>query len=196
MPNIDYNIGRFNSNALRKRPTQERVAKYLSEMEKPFNDYDVYLWGSWPQKNTWDVDFLAHNPDILSSQGMEDVFLSSLDSSLNKNNFMADLGFTDRPIIPFNDIVNRYNNTGMGTPTAGYIYGDKWYADGQVFKDRAKAADVMEGSLEYMGNDVYRKQGSIPYKKMVPTLSNGNFEKWYKDKPILIKERNKIYGKL
>lgn len=41
---------RFETDAIRKRPTFDRVNNFLNSMGRAFDDHDVYLWGSWPEK--------------------------------------------------------------------------------------------------------------------------------------------------
>ena len=187
-----WEIGNFKGNATRYRPTEERVDNYLSSMNNDFKDFDVYLWGSYPNKKTWDVDFLLSNPENLSTRDMEDISVNSLQSSLVDNNFLADLGFTDKPIVPFNKYLNHYNSTDGGTlQNFGYVYGDKWFSNGKVFKDRSK---FNEGRMERMGDNIYKMSSSMPYRKMIYTINNGTFNDIYGNKPLLIQNRRKVYG--
>ena len=193
-----YRIGKFDETATVYRPKKARVAKYLDTMRNEFKDYDIYLWGSYPQKKTWDVDLLAHNPDMLSTEEMSNINLKSLRTGLLENNLLVDLGFTEKVIEPFSVLKDRYINEGKATASTGYVYGDKWYMNDKLLRDRTKAADYTEGylngSLEYLGNDMFAKRSEIPYLKMINSIYNGSFDKWYRDKPMLIKERKKIYG--
>ena len=193
-----YRMGKFDEMATIYRPKKRRLARYLSEMKNDFKDYDMYLWGSYPQKKTWDVDIFAYNPDSLSTKEMSDLNLKSLMTSMVKNYFIVDLGFTQTPIEYFGVIADRYKDTGRTTPSLGYVYGDKWYINDKLLMDRSQAADYtdgyLNGSLQDVGNDMFAKRSEIPYKKMITSLDNGKFDRYYRHKPILIKERNKIYG--
>ena len=187
-------MGKFDKRATIKRPHKSKLAKFMNEMKNDFNDYDVYLWGSFPEKKTWDVDLLAYNPDVLSSEEMERIFLNSFDSALINNRFLVDLGFTDMKIDNFGNLANKFIETGKTTPTRGFVYADKWWMNDKLMKNRHMARDVTNGSLESVGHNVWLKRSEIPYKKMISSLYTGRFDQYYKHKPILIKERKKIYG--
>ena len=51
----NFEIGGFQGDAIRKMPNNYRVGNYLNSMKNQFKDFDVYLWGSYPNKETWDV---------------------------------------------------------------------------------------------------------------------------------------------
>lgn len=184
----NFEIGQFRSDAIRKRPTEDRVKSYLDSMSNTFKDFDVYLWGSYPNKKTWDVDFLLHNPDILDSKQMEYVSKRSLNDSLVKNNFLADVGFTDKSIVPFERYEQNYLKNGSTMQNEGYVYADKWFQNGKVFKDRSLHN---EGRIERMGNNILKMSSSMPYRKMIHTIDNGTFKNIYGNKPELIKQRRK-----
>ncbi len=187
-----FEIGNFKSDAKRGRPTVDRVKNYLKSMSNAMKDYDVYLWGSWPEKSdTWDADFLFSNPDLLDTEKMERISIKSLRNSLVKNNFLADVGFTDQPVVPFNTIHNNYKNTGKLMPNSGYVYADKWFQNGRLFKDRGLHN---EGRMERMGNNILKLTGGLPYRKMINTINDGTFTSIYGGKPELIQRRRKIYG--
>ena len=188
----NFKVGNFNTNAIRKRPTPKRFNNFLNEMGKDYSDFDVYLWGSWPEKSdTWDADFLFSNPDLLDTEKMERISIKSLRNSLVKNNFLADVGFTDQPVVPFNTIHNNYKNTGKLMPNSGYVYADKWFQNGRLFKDRGLHN---EGRMERMGNNILKLTGGLPYRKMINTINDGTFTSIYGGKPELIQRRRKIYG--
>jgi hypothetical protein len=179
----NWNIGNFKERAHRKRPTEERISSFLNEMGPFWKDYDVYLWGSWPQKKeTWDVDFLVHAPQGMSTQEMENISIAGLHNSLVKNKFMADIGFNDEEkIMDFDKVIKRYNDTGEFTPSTGYIYGSQWEVDGKVFRDRNR---ITVGTLEELDNNMFYKRSQVPYPKMVKNLQND--KDYYKGKPYLI----------
>ena len=116
---------------------------------------------------------------------MEDISVRSLENSIIKNKFLADIGFSDEQnMINFNKVMDTYNTTGNKTPTTGYIYADKWYASDSVFRDRSK---ITEGILEEMDNNMYKKTSFIPYPKMVNNIKKDI--NYYKDKPMLVSRR-------
>ena len=133
----NWKIGAFEGKSARKRPTEERVNNFLNEMGPFWKDYDVYLWGSWPdKKETWDADFLVHAPQGITTEEMQDISIAGLENSLVKNSFMADIGFNvDERIMDFESAINRYNETGETTPSNGYMYADKWKMNGRIFRD-------------------------------------------------------------
>lgn len=183
---LDYKIGKFEGNAVRYRPNEDRISSFLRDNAPIWKDYDVYLWGSYPdKKETWDADFLVHAPKGMTTEEMEYISVNSLNNSLVKNNFLADIGFTDEEnMYNFNQMIDRYNKTGEKTPTRGYIYGEKWYAGDKLFRDRTM---LTEGVLEDIGDNMFKKTSYVPYPKMVNNLKeNINY---YKDKPILVSGR-------
>jgi len=185
---MDYNfkIGNFEGVGNRKRPNNDMVSQFLSDNSSVWKDFDVYLWGSYPDnKKTWDVDFLVHAPQGIDTEQMEEISVRSLENSIIKNKFLADIGFSDEQnMIDFNNVMNTYNTTGNKTPTTGYIYADKWYAGDSVFRDRNK---ITEGILEEMDNNMYKKTSFIPYPKMVNNIKKDI--NYYKDKPMLVSRR-------
>ena len=189
----NWKIGKYNGRSMRKRPSPDRVSNFFDEMGAAMSDYDVYLWGSWPDKrSTWDLDILLHNANAeLDTEEMEDIMVKGLNSSLTHNNFLADIGFNNSPrIIPFNESWNKYHKTGRETPNKGYIYADKWYMDDTLIKDRSA---LKNGAVKQLDNDMLEIVSLHPYPKML--FNNGkNFDKHYKNKPTLIKERRKLYG--
>ena len=179
----EWKIGGFQGRSPRKRPNAERIASFMKDNTEVWKDFDVYLCGSYPHNNqTWDADFLVHAPGGLTTEEMEDMSIKTLENSLLKNHFLADIGFTDNnSMYNFNEMIERYNATGEPSPTKGYIYADKWMVDGNVFRDRNK---LTEGSIERLDNNIWKKSGAIPYPKMRANLkANQNY---YKDKPMLV----------
>ena len=186
-------VGKFNENNItRYRPNNNRVSNYLNQMGSDFSDFDVYLWGSWPNKKTWDVDLLlARDTSKFDLEELENISLNSLKTSLKNNNFLADVGFSNRPITPFNKSMLNYQKNGKFTPNAGYVYGQEWYADDIKFKDRL---DWKNGSVQPLSNNILKVGSSHPYPKQLTALQEGNFNEMYGNKPLLIKNRKKIYG--
>ena len=191
MTKRNWEIGKFTGESARFRPNEERVQNYLKSMSNDFKDFDVYLWGSYPGKETWDVDFLLNNRENLDTEQMEDIAISSLEKSLVENNFLADIGFSDKPIVPFTDYRDHYNKTGNTKQNNGYVYADKWFQNGKVFKDRFK---FNEGRIERMGNNILKMSSSMPYNKMINTIKDGSFDSTYANKQFLVQPRRKIYG--
>ena len=192
----NYVIGsgpnRFETSAYRKRPTFSRVNNFLNEMGSDISDYDVYLWGSWPEKkNTWDVDFLLQTPGQLDYEQMEDISKKALNSSLNNNQFLADVGYTNKRVVPFERHKNSFLKTGRGTPHNGYVYGEKWMVDDKVWKDRTK---FKNGVVIPKSNNILQINSMMPYPKMMSSIQNNTFDTFYKNKPMKIKDRKKIYG--
>tara|TARA_R110002020_G_scaffold46895_4_gene133624 strand:+ start:17 stop:667 length:651 start_codon:yes stop_codon:yes gene_type:complete len=181
---------KFEANAHRRVPTYSRVTNFLNEMGKDFSDHDVYLWGSWPDKKTWDVDFLLHNPEVNFKQ-MEDISKRGLDVSLNENQFLADIGYTNSKIQSFKEIAHNYNKNNKMTAKNGYVYGAQWFVDDKLYKDRTK---FKNGVVHPKSNNILKINSLTPYPKMIKSIENGSFDKVYGYKPIKIKDRKKIYG--
>ena len=188
---MKWNIGNFEGESIRRRPNRIRWENYLKSMSNDFKDHDVYLWGSFPNRDTWDIDILLHNDGTINTELMEDISIKSLNNSLIKNEFLVDLGFTNKPVKQFQDYVNHYNNTGKRQYNTGYVYGDKWYADGEVFRDRTQWRN---GSIRNLDNNILKYTSPQPYDKMIKSINDGTFKNIYGHKPLLIKERNRIYG--
>ena len=187
---IGYGPRNFETNAYRKRPTYSRVMNFMDEMGSDFADHDVYLWGSWPQKKTWDVDFLLHNPEVNLEQ-MENISKRALDVGLNQNSFLADVGYTDERVMPFNEIAHNYRKNNKMTPKSGYVYGAQWFVDDKLYKDRTK---FKNGVVQPKGRNILKVSSLNPYPKMIKAIDNGTFDKIYGHKPVKIKDRRKIYG--
>jgi hypothetical protein len=188
-----WNIGTFEGSSKRERPSMSKVDSFLKDMKKDFSDYDVYLWGSWPERHqTWDVDFLLNNPSYqFDTKEMEQLVHNSLKKGLIQRNFMPDIGFAQSPnsIKNFGEVVDRYRKTGIMNNTQGLIYGDKWFADDKLFKDRTR---ITEASIEPIENNFLSVRSTIPYPKMKSRARD--FDKYYRKKPLLISNRKKIYG--
>jgi len=185
-----WKVGSYEDNAYRKRPNPQNVNNFMDEMGPTMSDYDVYLWGSWPEKkSTWDLDLLLKNGNSnLDSEEMENIVLKGLNSSLKNNNFLADIGFTNRKVTPFKQHMDKFRKTGKGTIHDGYVYGPQWYVDNKLYKDRTK---FNNGTVIPMDNNMLHVISQMPYSKM---KSGNNYDKYYKNKPLLIKPRKKIYG--
>tara|TARA_R100000458_G_C8265771_1_gene240832 strand:+ start:22 stop:609 length:588 start_codon:yes stop_codon:yes gene_type:complete len=188
----NYKVGSFETNAYRKRPTFERVTNFLDEMGSDMSDHDVYLWGSWPEKkSTWDVDLLLKTPGDLDYEQMENISKRALDVSLNQNQFLADVGYTNKEIIPFNNYKDIFLKTGRRRPHTGYVYGEKWMVDDKVYKDRSK---FQNGVVIPKSNNILKINSVMPYPKMIKSLQNKTYDSLYANKPTLIKPRRKVYS--
>lgn len=186
----NWKIGNWNGKSGRLRPDMKMVDNFLQDMSGDFSDYDVYLWGSWPDKETWDVDFLLHNDSKFpDTKKMSSIVENGLESSLVRNNFLADVGFTSKPVRPFKQDWEQYQRNGKPISNEGYLYGGQWYADEKMFKDRSK---FKSGTITELDDNMYKIIGQIPYPKMKnnPDI----FNDVYSNKPMLIKNRRKIYG--
>jgi hypothetical protein len=189
-PISNWDIGKFKGQGRMGKPSVSKLNNFMKDNEKVWEDHDVYLWGSFPDnKNTQDIDLLVHNPKGFTTQEMEDITVSSLENSLTKNQFLADIGFTDaEKMYDFNKAAYDYEKTGKQMKTNGYIYGTKWKQDDKTFRDRMKYS---EGYIEPLDNNMYKKTSYLPYPKMVNNLKKN--KNYYKDKPMKIKERKRNY---
>jgi hypothetical protein len=157
------------------------------------DDYDVYLWGSFPErKDTWDVDILLQHPTAkMDTEEMEAINLLSLKNSIGKNNFIVDLGFNaNEDIVYFEESFDEYLKTGKKTPSAGYVYGNKWKANDIVFKNRER---WQQGAVEYLDRDIIRLTSEHPYKKQIMSSHGNRLNEYYKGKPYKIKDRKRLY---
>lgn len=186
----NWKIGKFEGQGAQDKPSMDKIQNFLKDNENVWNDFDIYLWGSFPNNpDTMDVDFLVHSPNGISSEQMEEITVNSLENSLVKNDFLADIGFTDEEnMYNFDKMADNYKKTGEKTKTNGYIYADKWYKDDEIFRDRSK---YIEGYLEPMDNNMYKKTSFIPYPKMMHNLKNDR--NYYKNKPIKVSNKKGKY---
>lgn len=182
---------RFETDAIRKRPTFDRVNNFLNSMGRAFDDHDVYLWGSWPEKKTWDVDFLLRDFGNIDYGQMEEISKKALGRSLNNNNFLADVGFTRKNPTSFKQYANDYFKHNRKTPIRGFSFGEKWFANDKLFKDRSQFKD---GAVIQKPNNIIQINSYMPYPKMLNSFENGKYNNWYANKPIKVKDRKKIYG--
>ena len=186
-------IGKFEHDDVRReKPNMDKFNKWKdSFMNDPaLKDFDLHLWGSWPDKDTDDLDILATKGDGigLDPQEMEEISLLNLEKGLIDAGMLVDLGFTDEKIRNFQETMDIYNKTGKPVPTNGYVYANEWYVDDEKIKDRSSWKGPF---VEQLPNDMVKLGGAIPYSKQ---LANMNlFDEVYAHKPIKIKSRNKSY---
>ena len=182
-------VGNFDQNVDRKAPTKERFEKWAKEfLDSPkLKDYDAYLWGSWPDKKTKDIDILLTKGEGvgITTAEMEELSLFNLEKSLVENNMLVDLGFTDEKITPFKEAMAIYKKTGKGISRNGYTYGPKWYIEDKKVKDRTK---WIGGYVEELPNNMVKLGSPLPYAKQLNNIDN--FEKVYGYKPIKIKSKD------
>ena len=108
---------------------------------------------------------------------------------MGKGNFLVDLGFNAKEnITMFEESMDKYKKTGEKTINSGYVYAPKWFANDHVFKDREKWTD---GSYELLNNNMVRLSSQHPYAKQLK--DEDAFNRYYKHKPIKIKDRKRIY---
>ena len=188
-------IGNFSAEGVQRgRPTMDKFNKWQKDLlnDPKFKDFDAYLWGSFPEKeNARDVDILLTQGEgfLPTTQEMEELSIMNLQNSLVENDMLVDMGFTDGKIRPFKETMDIYNKTGKPGPTDGYVYGQEWYVDDELKKNRM---DWTGPFVKNVGNNMMHLGGAIPYAKQLNTMDD--FESHYSQKPIKIKERQKIYG--
>jgi len=195
MPKYNYKVGDFEGEATRKRPNADRLKKWGEEVLKDplLDDYDVYLWGSFPEKkDTWDVDILLkHANASMDTEEMKEISLLSIDSSLIKNDFLVDLGFhATEEINFFDESFDKYLRTGEKTKNSGYVYGKEWTVDDKKFKDRSK---WIQGDIEYLKDDIVKLSSSHPYPKQLASRNGNKLNNYYAGKPFKIKDRKRNY---
>lgn len=193
MAEFNYKIGGFEKKMARKRPTLDRFKNWAQEtLNDPLlDDYDAYLWGSFPEnKRTWDADILLQHPNAnMDTEEMEAISLLSLENSMGKNQFLIDLGFNAKESIAmFEDSMNNYKKTGNKTINSGFVYADEWFADDIKFKNRKNWTD---GSYEALDNNMIKLGSQHPYEKQLK--DEDSFNRYYKNKPIKIKDRKRNY---
>lgn len=190
-------IGKFKHDAIKRvRPTMELYKNWKdSFLTLPeVQDYDAYLWGSWPEKkDTWDIDVLMTkgNGVGLDLQELEELAILNLEKSLVDNGILIDLGFTDEPVRNFGNKMDEFLETGKPYINTGYVYANDWIIDDIKRKDRSK---WIGPSVEQLQNNIVKLSSEHPYDKQ---LNNGkpteDFEKIYSHKPVKIKSRNQSY---
>ena len=194
-------VGNFYKNVNRQAPTMNRFNKWAniflnSDMLK---DYDAYLWGSFPEKMTRDVDILLSKGQgvKLDPAEMEEISMANLDESLVKNNFLVDLGFTENKVTPFKDLWKDFQQTGTPMPNTGVIFGENWYLDGNLYKDRAAGMKTLNGPntpIRMLGNNMVEVDSEIPYPKMIDRAGDKGLPSYYNNKPMKIKSAGEGYS--
>ena len=188
-------VGNFQAEGVqRDRPNMDNFNKWQKDIlnDPKFKDFDAYLWGSFPEKkDTKDIDILLTQGEgyLPTTEEMEELSIMNLGKSLVENNMLVDMGFTDNRVRPFNQLMEIYKKTGKPVPNSGYVYGQEWFIDEKINKNRM---NWKSGFVEAAGNNMMHIGGSIPYNKQLHNLDT--FDAIYGNKPIKIKERQKIYG--
>ena len=186
-------IGKFeHDDVKREKPDMDKFNKWKDSFmdDLALKDFDLYLWGSWPDKDTDDLDILATKGDGigLDPQEMEEISLLNLEKSLIDTDMLVDLGFTDEKIRNFQETMDIYKKTGKPVPTNGYVYANDWYVDDKKIKDRSSWKGPF---VEQLPNDIVKLGGAIPSSKQLRNMDS--FDEVYSHKPIKIKSRSKIY---
>ena len=110
------------------------------------------------------------------------------------NNFLADIGFTQQEVRPFTDYLMNYQRTGKPANTNGNVYGDRWYLDGKLWKDRTKGITKLDGSKANstrMSHNMMNVEGELPYRKQLDRKDQ--FGSIYAGKPLKIKNSGEKY---
>lgn len=196
-------VGDWNRNVRREEPSVDKFKNWADKFlnSDMLRDYDAYLWGAFPERRTKDVDILLSKGqgEILKPSEMEELSMANLDESLVNNNFLIDLGFTSEPIMPFSDYINHRVRTGESTPTSGNVFGEQWWVDDRLWKDRSKGLKMSngnQGTSEPLGNNMVKMNGELPYPKMVNRMENNpqEFTNVYSGKPFQIKRSGEKYS--
>jgi hypothetical protein len=189
-------IGNFQAEGVQRgRPNMDNFNKWQKDIlnDPKFKDFDAYLWGSFPEKqDAKDVDILLTQGEgnLPTTEEMEELSIMNLEKSLVENNMLVDMGFTDGKIRPFNETMDIYKKTGKPVPTDGYVYGAEWFADDKRVKNRMSWKGPY---AEEVGNNMVHLGGAIPYQKQIHSMDS-TFNSIYGNKPLKIKERQKIHG--
>ena len=131
----------------------------------------------------------------LDPEEMEDISYRSLDESVYKRNFLADVAFQEQKIHTFDRYVKSWKDTGKTTPVNAILPGEKWYVNNELLKDRSQGltlSDGTSGAYDNLGNNMVRMFGELPYLKLLKALEKDEFHV-YTEKPMKIKDRKKVY---
>tara|TARA_Y100001938_G_C8063254_1_gene418640 strand:+ start:763 stop:1389 length:627 start_codon:yes stop_codon:yes gene_type:complete len=194
-------LGNFNESVNRRYPNVDYYKGWArsflnSDLVK---DYDAYLWGSFPERATNDIDILLVNPNIddQASERMEEIFLANLNESLVKNNVLVDLTMSNTDPLDYKRVMNAYIKTKERIPSNAYVYGDIMYVDDKPFKDRTTGMllddDGTKGYVTDLGNNVFKMGGALPTQKMLNARDMGAFSLLYGGKPMKIKDSGSSY---
>ena len=190
-------VGNFHKNVKRGMPNMDKFRNFSSRFLNSdlLKDYDAYLWGSFPERKTPDVDILLNKrTGAPSTAEMEEISIAGLEESLLNNNFLADVGFTQQEVRPFTDYLMHYQRTGKPANTNGNVYGDRWYLDGKLWKDRTKGITKLDGSkggYSRMSHNMVNIEGELPYRKQLDRKDQ--FGAIYAGKPLKIKNSGEKY---
>ena len=194
-------VGNFYKNVNRGLPTMDKFNKWANNFlnSDMLKDYNAYLWGSFPEKKTKDIDILLSKGKgiKLNPAEMEEISMANLDESLVKNNFLIDLGFTENKITPFKDLWKDYEQTGKPMANTGIIFGENWYLDGDLYKNRAAGMRTLNGPntpIRMLGNNMVEVDSEIPYPKMIKRAGIKGLPYYYQNKPMKIKSAGEGYS--
>ncbi len=194
-------IGDFNEDVSVDWPTMAKYQKFKKEFleSSMLDEWDVYLWGAWPDRQTKDIDFLLSKGEgvKLDSAEMSEIAKANFMSGMVDNGLYTDIGFTDQKIYPFDYYLDKWAETGETIPTTGYVYGKDMHVDNKRIRNRLRGMQLV-GSTEdnkilgkpatSVGNQIYKTYGEQPYYKLTEAYNKGDYS-MYTGKPLKVKNK-------
>ena len=189
-----FEQGNYKQNINRRYPVAEDINNWLSNMKnvKELDDFNIILTGSFPNQSAQDIDIVFQGPigtdfKDADSKDIENIFNKGLEHGW-ANDVHFDMNVSFDPIRDITHDMQYYIDSGGDRKqNESLVYGPYLSIDGEVQKDVS--------SFTSISDNLFIKRGYTPSIKQIWSYMNekDNFYKKYKNKPITIKSRKKVY---
>jgi len=191
---MNFKQGKYENEIHRRLPMKEDINSWLSNMNhiKELDDFNVILTGSFPSKNAQDIDIVFQGP---LGTDFEDVDTSDIETIFNKGleygwdqDILVDMNVSFDKIRDITDDMQYYIDSGGDRKqNISLVHGPHTIIDGVIEKDVSHFKSISD--------NLFIKRGYTPSIKQLWSFMNekDNFYKKYKNKPIIIKNRKKVY---
>jgi len=186
-------IGEFDETVYRVSPNYDSVQRWINNIGsmKEVSDYNILLTGSYPHEHAKDVDivFNAKHPDDMNPQDLEKIFLRGMEAGLLNEGVFFDMNASSNEIRPIELDMFNYQQTGDVQINRSLTYGPAMIVNGEIYKDYS-----LKGNKH--SDYIFDRRGPTPSKKQMHDYMTNKmiYSGKYNDKPVVIKERDKIYG--
>tara|TARA_R100001594_G_scaffold57903_1_gene91881 strand:- start:1274 stop:1849 length:576 start_codon:yes stop_codon:yes gene_type:complete len=189
-----FEQGNYKGHINRRLPNKDDMRKWLSNIEtmKELDDFNIILTGSFPSEDANDIDIVFQGPlgtdfDEVDTKDIENVFTKGLEYGWD-NDILVDMNVSFDQIRDItNDMQYYIDSGGDRKQNISLVYGPHTIIDGEVMKDVSHFKSISD--------NLFIKRGYTPSIKQLWSYINDKdgFYRKYKNKPIVIKNRKKVY---